>query len=128
MKEIFENGDETKIDHYHAHIYYGDDDNLREKAARLREKAWNKWPAQLIMGRFRDKPVGPHPLPMYQIEFNPDLFSEVVPWLMYNRDGLTILVHPGAENAYRDHAWYPIWMGDKLDLNLKWLKKGNRQA
>ena len=128
MNEQFENGDETKVDHYHAHIYYGDDDGLREKAARLRDKAWNRWPDQLRMGRFRDKPVGPHPLSMYQIEFDPGLFSEFVPWLMYNRDGLTILLHPGAANAYRDHAWYPIWMGEKLDLRLEWLKDGNRQA
>ena len=25
----FENGDETKINYYHAHIYYGDDDAVR---------------------------------------------------------------------------------------------------
>ena len=42
--ETFENGDETKINYYHAHVYYGDDDAVREKAARLREKAWTKWP------------------------------------------------------------------------------------
>ena len=124
----FENGDETKIKYYPAHIYYGDDDAVRETAARLREKAWNKWPGKVRMGRFRDKAVGPHPLAMYQIEFDHEIFDEIVPWLMYNRDGLTILLHPDAEDAWRDHAWYPLWMGEKLDLRLNWLAAGNRQA
>jgi DOPA 4,5-dioxygenase len=126
--ETFENGDETKINYYHAHIYYGDDDAVREKAARLREKAWTKWPDQVRMGRFRDTAVGPHPLAMYQIEFDHELFAEIVPWLMYNRDDLTILLHPDAEDAFRDHAWYPFWMGEKLDLRLDFLRRGGRQA
>ncbi|MEK9647069.1 MAG: DOPA 4,5-dioxygenase family protein [Alphaproteobacteria bacterium] len=128
MTNDYENGDETKITYYHAHIYYGDSDELREKAARLRERAWAKWPADVRMGRFRDRAVGPHPLAMYQIEFDKELFQEIVPWLMYNRDGLTILVHPEAEDAFRDHAWYPLWMGERLDLRLDWLKQGNRAA
>jgi aromatic ring-cleaving dioxygenase len=128
MARDYENGDETRITHYHAHIYYGDSDELREKAARLREKAWAKWPADVKMGRFRDRPVGPHPQDMFQIEFDKALFPEIVPWLMYNRDGLTILVHPEAEDAFRDHAWYPLWMGEKLDLRLDWLERGNRAA
>ncbi len=119
MTEIYKNGDETRVTYYHAHVYYGDDDYTREKSARLREKAWHNWKHKLRMGRFRDQPVGPHPLAMYQIEFAPQIFSEFIPWLMHNRDGLTILVHPGGENAYRDHAWYPLWMGEKLKLNLE---------
>ena len=107
---------------------YGDDDAVREKASRLREKAWAKWPGQVRMGRFRDTAVGPHPQAMYQIEFDHDLFAEIVPWLMYNRDDLTILLHPDAEDAFRDHAWYPFWMGEQLDLRLEFLRAGGRQA
>ena len=59
--ETFENGDETKINYYHAHIYYGDDDAVREKAARLREKAWAKWPGQVRMGRRRPASAGDVP-------------------------------------------------------------------
>lgn len=128
MTKPYENGDETRITLYHAHVYYGDSAELREKAARLREKAWRKWPDKVRMGRFRDRPVGPHPQEMFQIEFDKELFPEIVPWLMYNRDGLTVLVHPEAEDAWRDHAWYPLWMGEKLDLNVSWLERGNRAA
>lgn len=118
-------GDETKITGYHAHIYY--DEETRETAARLREQIWNRFEG-IQMGRFRDRPVGPHPVPMYQVVFSKELFAEIVPWLMYHRDGLTILVHPEAENAFNDHAHYPLWLGEKLDLRLDWLEAGNRAA
>ncbi len=128
MQVQFENGDVTRIRGYHAHVYYGDDDDARERAARLRESLWNRWPDQVRMGRFRDRPVGPHPLDMYQVEFAAELFTEIIPWLMFNRDGLNILIHPEAGNAWRDHAWYPLWLGESLDLRLDWLADGNRSA
>ena len=117
-------GDSSKINYYHAHIYY--DDETREKAARLRQEIWAKFDVR--MGRFRDRAVGPHPQPMFQAEFDPNVFPEIVPWLMYNRDGLTILLHPDAEDAYDDHPHYPFWMGKKLRLRLGWLEAGNRAA
>lgn len=117
-------GDSDKITVYHAHIYY--DEETRETAARLRQEIWGKFDVQ--MGRFRDRPVGPHPEPMYQVVFTPEVFPDLVPWLMYHRDGLTVLVHPEAEDAFNDHAHYPFWMGEKLDLRLDWLERGNRSA
>lgn len=118
-------GDETKITGYHAHIYY--DEDTRETAARLREQIWNSF-APVEMGRFRDRAVGPHPVSMFQVAFSKELFAEIVPWLMYHRAGLTILLHPEAEDAFNDHAHYPFWMGEKLDLRLDFLRQGNRQA
>ena len=60
---------------------------------------------------------------MYRIEFDREIFDEIIPWLMYNRDGLSVLVHADAEDAWQDHAWYPFWMGDKLDLELRLVSK-----
>ncbi len=120
----FPKGDSSKITGYHAHIYY--DDETRETAARLRQRIWNKFDVR--MGRFRDRAVGPHPQAMFQVEISPEVFPEIIPWLMYNREGLTILVHPEAEDAYDDHAHFPFWMGKKLRLRLNWLQAGNRAA
>jgi DOPA 4,5-dioxygenase len=122
--EEFPLGDAGRITGYHAHIYYAPE--TRETAARLRERIWGTF--EVEMGRFRDRPVGPHPQPMYQVAFRKDLFPEIVPWLMVNRDGLTILVHPESGDAYKDHAHWPIWLGQKLRLRLGWLKRGNREA
>jgi aromatic ring-cleaving dioxygenase len=108
----------TKIQGYHAHVYY--DQNSREKAARLREAIERSF--EVVMGRWRDEPVGPHPQSMYQVKFNPGEFARIVPWLMLNRSGLTILVHPETDDAYLDHAENALWLGEKLPLRLGILK------
>ena len=123
-EQTFPLGDPDKIHGYHAHIYY--DEATREKAARLRQTIWNKFDVQ--MGRFRDKPVGPHPEPMYEVVVKAELMAEFLPWLMTHRDGLTVLFHPESGQAYEDHAHWPVWLGKSLDLNLGWLAKGNRAA
>ncbi len=127
MHSDYVNGDAGKVTGYHAHVYY-EDDAGRETAARLRRRIWSKWGFAVAMGRFRDRAVGPHPVPMYQVAFDRELFAEIVPWLMYNRDGLVVLVHPEGEDAHDDHAHYALWLGGRLDLNLSFLAAGNRQA
>ena len=111
--------DTAKIHGYHAHIYY--DQDSREAAARLREAIEHTF--QVVMGRWRDEPVGPHPQSMYQVKFEPGEFARLVPWLMLNRAGLTILVHPETDNAYLDHAENALWLGQKLSLRLGVLRQ-----
>lgn len=103
------------IDHYHAHIYY--DSQSRERAAALREKIAAAFP-EAVIGRWHDEPVGPHPQSMYQVAFPVAMFASVMPWLMLNRDGLTILVHPGTGNGYADHTKHAAWLGGVLPLRL----------
>ncbi len=117
--------DPGEINGYHAHIYYRDDDE-RAKAATLREVL--SADPEMRMGRWRDEPVGPHPLPMYQVAFPSAEFAKVVPWLMLNRDGLTILVHPETGDDVIDHRDFPLWLGEKLDLRISFLEAGNKSA
>ncbi len=105
---------------YHAHIYYPTDD-ARDRAAVIREAILKRW--EVRMGRWRDMPVGPHPIPMYQVAFDAALFAEIVPWLMLNRNGLTILVHPETGDAVEDHETNPLWLGEKLDLDIESLRR-----
>ena len=114
-----EPADIALITGYHAHIYY--DDESRPRAARLRERIEGRF--AVAMGRWRDQPVGPHPQAMYQVAFAAPEFAMIVPWLMLNRDGLTILVHPETGDAYADHATHPLWLGEKLVLRLDILRK-----
>ena len=106
--------DSELIKSYHAHIYY--DGASRANAAALREQIQQTF--NVTMGRWRDEPVGPHPQPMYQVAFDADQFQRLVPWLMLNRNGLTVLIHPNTEDAYRDHAEHALWLGAKLELRL----------
>jgi aromatic ring-cleaving dioxygenase len=63
-----------------------------------------------------DKPVGPHPVANLQIIFAPGEFARVVPWLMLNRNGLDVLVHPLTADAARDHDSDGMWLGTQLKL------------
>jgi aromatic ring-cleaving dioxygenase len=114
-------GAET-ISHYHAHIYY-DPATTRERAARLRERVAVTFP-QAIIGRWHDELVGPHLRSMYQIAFPSALLPTLLPWLMLNRDGLTILVHPETGNALADHTDHAAWLGGILPLKLEVLQSG----
>ena len=108
------------IKHYHAHIYY-DPATTREKAARLREHMAARFP-DAVIGSWHDQPVGPHTEAMYQVAFATDLLASFLPWLMLNRDGLTILVHPGTGNGYADHTAHAVWFGAVLPVRLKAFK------
>jgi aromatic ring-cleaving dioxygenase len=113
--------DPAIIKDYHAHIYY-DPATTRAKAARLRERVAATFP-EAIVGRWHDELVGPHLRSMYQIAFPRAMLASFLPWLMLNRDGLTILVHPGTGNAYADHIEHSAWLGGILPLNVEVLRK-----
>jgi DOPA 4,5-dioxygenase len=112
--------DPERITHYHAHIYY--DPQTRGRAAHLREGVAAAFPAA-ILGRWHDAPVGPHPQSMYQIAFPRELLAAFVPWLMLNRDGLTVLLHPETGDDYVDHSAHAVWFGAVLPLRLEMFRK-----
>ncbi len=103
----------SEITSYHAHIYFESGEG-RERAARLRELIGERFVARI--GSWHDKPVGPHPIPMYQVAFAVDLFPRFVPWLMLNRLGLTVLVHPNTRRPRDDHLSNALWLGAVLPL------------
>src|SRR5262245_11204298 len=94
--------DPAVITHYHAHIYY-DPATTRTQAARLREQIAAAFPDATV-GRWHDELVGPHLRAMYQVAFPIGMLASFLPWLMLNRQGLTILLHPETGNDYRDHT------------------------
>lgn len=109
----------AEITDYHAHIYY--DAVSRPRAAQLRE--WVEQRFTVRMGRWHDVPVGPHPGAMYQIAFTPDQFPTLVPFLMLNRMGLTVLLHPQSGRPRDDHTLHATWMGEILPLNTGMLRE-----
>ena len=81
---------------YHVHIYY--DDATLPVAAKLRDSLASNFPVQI--GKNQGI-AGPHPVPQMQVIFKTDAFQSIVPWLMFNREGLDILVHPLSDDEYR---------------------------
>ena len=112
--------DETvrTITEFHAHVYY--DAGEKEQAAQLREAIEARF--EVRMGRWHDKPIGPHPRGSYQVAFEPGLFGSLVPWLTLNRQGLTVFVHPETGNDIPDHTDHALWLGEREDLDLDALR------
>ena len=67
---------------YHAHVYFCAD--TVAKARQLREDAAAQLPASI--GRFHEKPVGPHPHWSFQMAFDSAMFDQVIAWLAAHRD------------------------------------------
>jgi aromatic ring-cleaving dioxygenase len=109
----------ARIKGYHAHIYYTAE--TRAAAARVRNGIGARF--QTTLGRWHDEAVGPHPVSMYQVAFNAAEFPRLVPWLMLNRDELSILVHPLSGNGYLDHTRYALWLGTPVPLRLDVLRR-----
>ena len=107
--------DVAAITGYHAHVYY--DAASKEKAARLRAKLEAAFDVRL--GRWHDRPIGPHPCGSYQVAFAPEVFGALVPWLALNRDGLTIFIHPETGDDIPDHRDFAIWLGRQQELDLE---------
>ena len=114
--------DPTRIRGYHAHVYY--DPQTRAIAERLRAAIGDRFNTRL--GNWHDEPVGPHPVAMYQVAFAEEEFSGLVPWLMLNREGLDILVHPLTDDSVADHTRFAAWLGTPLPLRLEVLRRGPR--
>ena len=104
---------------FHAHVYY--DPTTRDMAARVRDELAGQFDVEL--GRWHDNPIGPHPQSMYQVKFLPREFGQVVPWLMLHHEGLDVLIHPDTGEDVGDHTIRALWLGNKLDLNIKFLQE-----
>jgi len=105
----------STIKDFHIHLYY--DSTTLEKAQEIAQKALVNFP-NLGLGRFHQKPVGPHPMWSVQLLVSNENFGPVLGWLSLNRKGLIVFVHPNTGNDLLDHTNHAIWLGEKLDLNL----------
>ena len=70
--------------------------------------------------------MGPHPVPQFQIIFGTAQFQTVVPWLMLNREGRDILVHPLTDDMVDDHTVYALWFGTPVPLKLNTMRRSYR--
>lgn len=107
---------------FHAHIYY--DAGERAEAAALRDQLNGLSTAGgkahvLFAGRLSDRPVGPHPVPQFEIHFLASSLPALLP--VIEASGLRALVHPLTDNDLADHTDLAQWLGEPLDLDLTML-------
>lgn len=109
--------DASNITSWHAHVYF--DAASRDVAWVFRDTVTAQFGRLVEMGRFHERPVGPHPRWSYQISFAPAQFAAVVPWLALNHGDLDVFVHPNTDNKLRDHRDCAIWIGRAYQLDLR---------
>jgi aromatic ring-cleaving dioxygenase len=109
----------SQVTGYHAHVYY--DEASFEQASKFCNKVGEKFAVPL--GHKHKKPVGPHPVWSCQITLTPEAFAQVIPWLILNRNGLTVFVHTETGDVIKDHTEHTLWMGKMVSLNLDALKR-----
>ena len=105
---------------YHVHFYCRlEQMNLAQS---IRDALLKEVSAIEGAGSVRNRPVGPHTLPMFEAWFQPDALSEVIPWILQHRKNLSVLLHPITGDDYIDHTEHAMWIGEKVPLNLEVLR------
>ena len=103
---------------FHAHIYYNPE--TKKVAEKVRDVIAEKFAAEV--GMLSDEPRGPHPISQFVAIFEVPEFQNIVPWLMLNREGLDVLVHPLTESSYDDHSKNALWLGTPVPMRLDVLR------
>ena len=99
---------------FHAHVYF--DLDQVEQARNLCERAAQQF--DIRAGRVLTRPVGPHPMPSCQLSANPTNFGRLLPWLIENRQTLTVFCHAITGDDLEDHTRNVFWLGEPQALNL----------
>lgn len=106
----------TEIRDFHAHIYFNPDElDAAQVLAREAQTLFG-----VAVGRFHQRPVGPHPRGSCQLTVGAEQFGTFAKWLVFNRRGLTIFAHAETGNDLADHTAHVIWFGpsEALDISI----------
>ncbi|MEO5702225.1 MAG: DOPA 4,5-dioxygenase family protein [Casimicrobiaceae bacterium] len=106
----------TAITSWHAHVYF--DAARRDAAWTLRESFELALRGIVTVGRFHERPVGPHPAWSFQLAFTPEYYAVVIAWLVLNHGELDVFIHPNTGDELGDHRDSAVWIGRSYDLNL----------
>jgi aromatic ring-cleaving dioxygenase len=104
---------------YHAHIYFGPGNRvIAERLHREFEnaKASGGSTGVLFVGDLRDRAVGPHPQPQFEVHLREDALPRMLE--LIKASGLTALVHPLTDDDLADHTSLAHWIGEPIPLDL----------
>ncbi|KAI0704272.1 DOPA-like domain-containing protein [Cytidiella melzeri] len=109
------------------HVYYMQTDAEQLSYARELHEAIRREFPELRIYKFWEKPVGPHPTAMFEINtFTPHQTGTLFGWLVVNRGPCSVLIHPNTGNAYKDHTELVTWIGQPWPINSDMLKRLTR--
>lgn len=105
---------------YHAHIYYTSETRSLASALEQRlayAKASGAIAELFFIGALRDRALGPHPIPEFEIHFSKRMLPQIMKLLEVS--GLTSLVHPLTDDDLADHTSLAQWIGKPLALKVE---------
>ena len=103
---------------YHAHVYW-DSPDKKEIAMWMRPLLKSM---DCKLGTIHDKPVGPHPQAMYQVEYTSRNRAAVENFIRQNCQHLSVLLHEDTGDHVIDHTLRARWIGLRLELDIEWLR------
>ncbi len=71
---------------------------------------------------FIEKPIGPHPLPMFEAHVDSDNLAGIEQLLTKNRKNCSILIHDKTGDHVYDHTKEARFLGEPLELNIEFLR------
>ena len=103
---------------FHAHIYYSAQQRPAAEALRdaFLRQANDDEPQIRFVGRMADHPVGPHPIPQFEVHFLESSLPGVI--ALIERSGLRALVHPLTDDDAADHSTLAHWIGEPIELDM----------
>lgn len=106
-----------KIQGYHIHIYFDQNDPTELFAAPWVASKIEQLFPEFVRGRYDVGVVGPHVAKNIEIDLKAEGFGPVLQWLQMNSLGLSILVHPETGDDLVDHLESSIWVNEKKGYN-----------
>ncbi len=108
---------------FHAHIYF-DTASIKE-AEKLRELSHLEL-TSIVLGvsQLINRPIGPHPTPMFEIDFYEQYLGQLTEWLYKNRGAFSVLIHKDVSPERIEHTVNALWIGTPLKLDLTKLDLG----
>lgn len=103
---------------FHAHVYY--DPAHRQDALLLQQNIQTR--CQDLGDHIKvyplvDRLVGPHLMPMFEIEFSASLYDALISYLQAHHGELPVLIHPLTPDEIANHGRLARWLGQQLPLN-----------
>ena len=129
LTEKFNRDNRPEAAVYHIHIYYEVGKDSEKAAKDLSKHLARIFPAHVEEVKEYDKPGGPHAVSNVAVHFKAAGFGDIVSWLQFNAQDLSILVHPKAGNVVKDHIDYGLWLGTRRDglLNEAYFQKARQR-
>ena len=109
---------------YHAHIYFTD--SQRPLSENMVSNLLTLNLPSLSLYKYHDKKVGPHALPMAEVNFTSQDLKAVLDCLKQHHPDLSTLVHEDSGDDYKDHE-APIWIGHPLPIDFEFFAKVKAQ-